>query len=111
MLRPRSYADDLHASIRTKTARALCHEAREVFGIAQEYSDLSGGRLHRGKCYFFGSVALQNAVPVVAHKLQLRLVGAPMVAPEVDTSLTPVELLRDRRDKFKKIVERVDKLP
>ena len=108
---PRTCADDISSTARRLTAQVLQEELRKVHTETQTYARLRGGVISLQKTYSFCSDVARGAIPGIAHKPALRIVGSPVCAVDARAEATAPHLLQARAATFEKTIQRAHKLP
>jgi exonuclease III len=82
-VRPRTYADDLSATVRAESAEGLREGVRAFHAIVRAYEAADAGEISIAKSFTFGDPALQGCVgDMYAHVSQFCLVGGSIVTGE-----------------------------
>ena len=87
-LHPRSYADDLSATVAQRTETQLKDSIRQVHSHTQNFGQVAGLKINARKTFTFGHRCLTNLLPSIPnHKDAGRLSGAVVKVPSKDVGL------------------------
>ena len=83
---PRSYVDDVSATLVKQTRDQLVEDTGRVYQISSNFVSATGGQINSSKCFTFADSAVASAIhPGIAHCKQFRLVGGSFVCNAVQT--------------------------